>query len=219
MLYKNKKTMADIQASINTAVAFAKKWEGLYSGSSTSKKKVSDSASYNTPIYAYYDTLGQVWTIGWGNTYYANGSKVKSGDKIMKADADAMINWEMAEKEKEIRSFIDSSKLTNNEYAALISIAYNAGATGLKRTTIDESLNTKTRQETANIIKDSILTSKGVYVQGLKNRRVDESKLFLGEYNQLYSYYLRNSTDINLLLLGVLIIGSTLYFRKRFKNK
>jgi LPXTG-motif cell wall-anchored protein len=125
----------------------------------------------------------------------------------------------MTEKEKEIRSFIDYSKLTNNEYAALLSIAYNAGATGLKRTSIDESLNTKTRQETANIIKDSILTAKGSYVQGLKNRRIDESKLFLGEYNQLYSYYLRNSTDINLLLLGVLIIGSTLYFRKRFKNK
>lgn len=211
--------MADIQASINTAVAFAKKWEGLYSGSATSKKKVSDSAPANTIIYAYFDTLAGIWTIGWGNTYYKNGSRVKSGDKMTKAEADAMVTWEMTEKEKEVSKFIDPSKLTNNEYAALLSIAYNAGATGLQRTSIDESLNTKSRQETANIIKDSILTSKGVYVQGLKNRRVDESKLFLGEYNQLYSYYLRNSTDINMVLLGILIIGSTLYFRKRFKNK
>jgi lysozyme len=210
--------MADKQASINTAVAFAKKWEGLYSGSPTSIKKVSDTADYNTPIYAYYDKLGGVWTIGWGNTYYSNGSKVKQGDKITKAEADAMITWEMTEKEKEVSDFIDSSRLTNNEYAALLSIAYNAGATGLKRTAIDESLNTKTRQETANIIKDSILTAKGNYSQGLKNRRIDESKLFLGEYNQLYSYYLRNSLDINLALLGILIIGSTIYFRKRFKK-
>lgn len=211
--------MADIQASINTAVAFAKKWEGLYSGSPTSSKKVSADAVPNTLIYAYYDKLGGFWTIGWGNTYYKNGAKVKDGDRIYKAEADEMILWEMTEKEKEVSDFVDSSKLTNNEYAALLSIAYNAGATGLKRTSIDESLNTKTRQETANIIKDSILTAKGRYVQGLKNRRIDESKLFLGEYNQLYSYYLRNSTDINLLLLGVLIISSTLYFRKKFKNK
>jgi len=210
--------MADIQASIDTAVAFAKKWEGLYSGSPNSSKKVSDSVSLDTPIYAYYDSLGGVWTIGWGNTYYANGSKVKQGDKITKAEADDMITWEMTQKESEVSKFIDSSKLTNNEYAAMLSIAYNAGATGLKRTAIDESLNTKSRQETANIIKDSILTAKGVYSQGLKNRRIDESKLFLGEYNTLYSYYLRNSGNVNLAVLGALLIVGTLYLRKKLKK-
>jgi lysozyme len=211
--------MADIQASINTAIAFAKKWESLYSGSPTSNKKVSETAPSNTTIYAYYDKLGAVWTIGWGTTYYPNGARVKQGDKITKAEADAIVKQIMTEKESEVSKFIDSDSLTNNEYAALLSIAYNAGVNGLKKTSIDESLLTKTRQETANIIKDSILTAKGVYVQGLKNRRIDESKLFLGEYNQLYSYYLRNSFDINLALLGILIIGSTIYFRKRLKNK
>ena len=210
--------MADKQASINTAVAFAKKWEGLYSASPTSSKRVSDTASADTPIYAYYDSLGRVWTIGWGNTYYADGSRVKQGDKITKAQADAMVTEEMTQKEAEVSEFIDSDSLTNNEYAALLSIAYNAGATGLKRTGIDESLTTKTRQETANIIKDSILTASGSYSQGLKNRRIDESKLFLGEYNQLYSYYLRNSGNVNLAVLGVIIIAATLYLRKKLKK-
>jgi lysozyme len=210
--------MADKQASINTAVAFAKKWEGLYSGSPTSSKKVSDTAAANTPIYAYYDKLGGVWTIGWGNTYYKNGSKVKQGDKIFKSEADEMILWEMTQKESEINDFIDSSRLTNNEYAALLSIAYNAGAYGLKITALDESLSSKTRQETANIIKDSILTASGSYSQGLKNRRIDESKLFLGEYNTLYSYYLRNSGNVNLAVLGVLLIVGTLYLRKKLTN-
>lgn len=210
--------MADIQASIDTAVAFAKKWEGLYSASPTYNKKVIDSASYNTPIYAYYDSLGGVWTIGWGNTYYPNGSKVKQGDKITKGEADEMITWEMTQKEKEVSKFVDSSTLTNNEYAALLSIAYNAGAYGLKRTAIDESLNTKTRQETANLIKDSILTASGNYSQGLKNRRIDESKLFLGEYNELYSYYLRNSGNVNLAVLGAILIAGTLYLKKKLKK-
>lgn len=210
--------MADIQASIDTAVAFAKKWEGLYSGSLSSKKKVSDSVSSDTPIYAYYDSLGGVWTIGWGNTYYANGSKVKQGDKITKGEADDMVTWEMTQKESEVSKFIDPSNLTNNEYAALLSFAYNAGSYGLKRTAIDESLLNKTRQETANLIKDSVLTAQGSYSQGLKNRRVDESKLFLGEYNELYSYYLRNSGNINLAVLGGILIIGTLYLRKRLKK-
>ena len=210
--------MADIQASIDTAVAFAKKWEGLYSGSSSSTKSVKDSVSSDTPIYAYYDSLGGVWTIGWGNTYYQDGSKVKQGDKITKGEADDMITWEMTQKESEISKFIDPSNLTNNEYAALLSFAYNAGSYGLKKTAIPESLNTKTRQETAQIIKDSILTAQGNYSQGLKNRRIDESKLFLGQYNELYSLYLRNSGTINLAVLGIVLIVGTLYLRRRFKK-
>ena len=210
--------MADIQASIDTAVAFAKKWEGLYSGSPNSSKKVSDSVSLDTPIYAYYDSLGGVWTIGWGNTYYANGSKVKQGDKITKGEADDMITWEMTQKESEVSKFVDSSNLTNNEYAALLSFAYNAGSYGLKKTAIDESLKNKSRQETANLIKDSVLTAGGNYSQGLKNRRIDESKLFLGEYNELYSLYLRNSGSVNVATIGILLIVITLYLRRRFKK-
>ena len=201
--------MADIQASIDTAVAFAKKWEGLYSGSSSSNKKVSDSASLDTPIYAYYDSLGGVWTIGWGNTYYQDGSKVKQGDKITKGEADDMITWEMTQKESEVSKFIDPSNLTNNEYAALLSFAYNAGSYGLT---------TKTRQETAQLIRDSVLTAQGNYSQGLKNRRIDESKLFLGQYNELYSLYLRNSGSVNVAVIGVLLIVITLYLRRRLKK-
>ena len=210
--------MADIQASIDTAVAFAKKWEGLYSGSSSSNKKVSDSASLDTPIYAYYDSLGGVWTIGWGNTYYQDGSKVKQGDKITKGEADDMITWEMTQKESEVSKFIDPINLTNNEYAALLSFAYNAGSYGLKKTAIDESLTTKTRQETAQLIRDSVLTAQGNYSQGLKNRRIDESKLFLGQYNELYSLYLRNSGSVNVAVIGVLLIVITLYLRRRLKK-
>jgi uncharacterized FlgJ-related protein len=53
-------------------------------------------------------------------------------------------------------------------------------------------------------------SSASEYAAGLK------SKLF--KINVL-DYYTKNSFDINIVLLGILIIGSTLYFRKRFKNK
>ena len=59
----------------------------------------------------------------------------------------------------------------------------------------------------------------GLVSAGLKNRRKDETMLWNGSYNELYSYYLRNDFNINVVLLGVLIIGSSLYFMKKFKNK
>jgi lysozyme len=210
--------MANIDNAISIATEFIKKWERLSSSSPTSNRIIKTPTADDTPVYAYYDSLGQVWTIGWGNTYYANGSKVRQGDKITKGEADDMITWEMTQKESEVSKFVDPSNLTNNEYAALLSFAYNAGSYGLKKTAIDESLKNKSRQETANLIKDSVLTAGGNYSQGLKNRRIDESRLFLGEYNELYSLYLRNSGSVNVAVIGILLIVITMYLRRRLKK-
>jgi uncharacterized FlgJ-related protein len=53
-------------------------------------------------------------------------------------------------------------------------------------------------------------SSASEYAAGLKSKLLKINVL---------DFYTKNSFDINVLLLGVLIIGSTLYFRKRFKNK
>jgi lysozyme len=213
--------MADIKNSIQIALAFAKKWERLSSSSPASNVIFSntDSLSPNQKVYAYYDSIGKVWTIGWGNTYYKNGSNVKSGDSITKAEADDLALWAMSGKEVAIRSFIPYQFLTDNEYASLISIAYNAGEGNLKASRIPSALNSGiTKQEVANVIQDSIVTAKGVFNQGLKNRRIDESKLFLGEYNAVYSYYLRNEKTINYTVVGLVLIvmtlGSIWYYHK-----
>lgn len=207
--------MANIENSIRIATEFAKKWEGLASANPSSLKYLSKTSSPDTKVYAYYDKLGHVWTIGWGSTYKKDGSQFKSGDVITKQEADDLSKWQMQEKEKAIRSFIPYQDLTDNEYASLISIAYNAGQGNLKASKIPSALTSgKPKQEVADIIQDSIVTAKGKFVEGLKNRRIDESKLFLGEYNALYSYYLRNAKTINytLLGLGIIIITATSYW-------
>jgi GH24 family phage-related lysozyme (muramidase) len=63
--------MANIDNSRRIAAEFIKKWEKLSSSSPTLNKYISASAPDNTNVYAYYDSAGKVWTIGWGNTYYA----------------------------------------------------------------------------------------------------------------------------------------------------
>ena len=36
---------------------------------------------------AYWDSIGKVWTIGYGTTHYLNGDSVKEGDVITKSEA------------------------------------------------------------------------------------------------------------------------------------
>jgi lysozyme len=211
--------MANIDNSIRIAAEFIKKWEKLSSSSATVNKIISSTVPDSTIVHSYYDSVGNIWTIGWGNTYYANGSKVKSGDTITKAEADKLLLVIVKEKEAAIRSSIPYQKLTDNQYAALISIAYNAGQGNFKSSQIDDAINQgKSDAYVSNLIKDSIVTSRGVFVQSLKNRRVDESKLYDGSYNQLYSYYLRNEKNVNYALLGGLLLvvtaASYWYYKK-----
>lgn len=43
-------------------------------------------------LTAYWDDYGKVWTIGYGSTFYEDGSPVKEGDKITKKRAEELLN-------------------------------------------------------------------------------------------------------------------------------
>ena len=202
--------MANIDNAVRIATEFIKKWEKLSSSSPTSSKIISATAPDNTKVYAYYDSAGKVWTIGWGNTYYQNGAKIKSGDSITKKQADDLVIFVVNQKEKAIRSLVPYQKLKDNQYAALISITYNAGEGNFKASSIDNLLNAGASDaEVSAKIQDSIVTASGIYNQGLKNRRIDESKLFDGSYNVLYSYYLRNEKNVNYTAAAISILAIT----------
>jgi GH24 family phage-related lysozyme (muramidase) len=112
-----------------------------------------------------------------------------------------------------------TADLMENQYAALISLAYNAGPASIKFNGLLDAINTYSLN-VENIWKGVATTDEktGLVLSSLKNRRKDEIMLWNGSYNELYSYYLRNSFDINVVLLGILIIGSTIYFRRRFNK-
>ena len=44
-------------------------------------------------LTAYWDEYGKVWTIGYGSTFYEDGSPVKEGDKITKKRAEELLKW------------------------------------------------------------------------------------------------------------------------------
>lgn len=213
--------MANIENSIRIATEFVKKWEKLASAVPERIVYVSEDAPDSTTIHAYLDRVANVWTIGWGNTFYENGSRVKSGDTITKKRADELADFGIKQKEGAIRRFIPYQKMTDNQYATLISIAYNAGEGNLQKSNLNKAIQAnKSDAEIGELIKDSIVTSRGARVQGLVNRRLDESRLWKGEYNELYSIYLRNKETFDYLGLGLILIGVTLtayYYYKRKK--
>ena len=210
--------MANEKKSLDIAVRFIKSRESLASASPNSKVLLDDSVPGNTKVYAHWDSIGKVWTIGWGNVFYPNGTQVKQGDVITKSQADSYVEQVAAQKMAEIKKTIDISNLNDNQLATLVSVAYNAGIGNLKKTSILPAIRAnKPASEVANIISDSLVTSKGVFVQGLKNRRVLEASLYLSPAG---GSVLNLKTD-KILLIGIVLLaaGISTYLYFKFKKK
>jgi GH24 family phage-related lysozyme (muramidase) len=210
------------EAAIQLASEYIKKWELLGWKTPTGGSYTPDQAKnipYNTTLYPYPD--GKGYSIGWGtyNTLRTNGQKIVKGTRITKVEADQNLDAEIRNNIVPYFNKNITADLTENQYAALISLAYNAGPASIKYNGLLDAINSYS-PNVVNIWEGVATTDQrnGLVSSGLKNRRKDETMLWNGTYNELYSYYLRNSFDINVVLLGILIIGSTIYFRRRFKK-
>ena len=212
------------EAAIQIAFEFIKKWETLGRKTKTSGFYTPAQAKnlpLDTKLYPYPDGSNNRYSIGWGtnDTLRTNGKKITSNTIITKAEADANLE---AEVRNQIVPYFDKNikaELTENQYAALISLAYNAGSGAIKYNGLLEAVNSQSPSVTTiwkNLaLKDS---TTGQISSGLKNRRKDESMLWDGSYNELYSYYLRNNININVTLLSALVIVSGFYYWKKFKK-
>lgn len=74
----------------------------------------------------------KVWTIGWGTIEYPDGRAVKQGDTCTQVQADAYFLVEMASKEQGVLALLGDKALTQPQFDALVSFAYNLGLAALK---------------------------------------------------------------------------------------
>lgn len=82
-------------------------------------------------LSAYPDPLtgGDPWTIGYGSTFYTNGTKVKKGDKITKEQAEAeLINNCQKSFLPALQKIPAFGEMDDFQKGALLSFAYNLGA-------------------------------------------------------------------------------------------
>lgn len=147
------------------AVALIKEFEGC------SLKAYPDPGTGNEP-----------WTIGFGNTRYPDGSKVKRGDVISQEKANEMLIKEV----NTIAKFLEIKiphwfNLNVNQQSALISFSYNVGQywyNSVGFATISNVIYSRLWSNVPETLK--LYVNPGTSVtEGLKRRRVAEGKLWL----------------------------------------
>jgi len=124
-----------------------------------------------------YKCPAGIWTIGFGNTFYEDGDKVKEGDKITKEEAYHLFYMIATKFEKAIN---DNLKvvINQNQFNALFCLCYNIGKTGFINSTLLRFVNANPND--GNIAKEFLKWNKisGVISKGLTNRRMIESALY-----------------------------------------
>jgi lysozyme len=124
-----------------------------------------------------YKCPANVWTIGYGNTFYENGDKVKEGDVITQQRAEELAKFIIDQFAVSLSPFI-KQPLTENQFSACVSLAYNIGTSGFKRSSVFKKLNINPNDAT---ISDSFrLWNKGggKVLKGLVTRREAEIQLY-----------------------------------------
>ena len=117
-------------------------------------------------------------TIGYGNTYYEDGTKVTLKDNpITEERANELLEFIA---NKSFSNFINSSvkvKLNQNQFDALVSFCYNLGNGSLQQSTLLRKLNSGdyigASEEFTKWNK-----SGGKVLNGLTKRRTEEKELF-----------------------------------------
>ena len=125
-----------------------------------------------------YLCSAKVPTIGYGNTYYPNGTKVTMNDKpITKEKADELLSF-IADKFAVKVDLLIKTTVSQNQFNALVSFAYNIGITAFGNSTLLKLVNRNAND--GNIVKEFLKWNKagGKIIQGLTNRRIKESSLY-----------------------------------------
>ena len=127
-------------------------------------------------LAAYDDGVG-VWTIGFGTTVYPNGIKVKKGDTCTEAQAKAYMAHDLKKFESAVNNAV-KVPLSQNQFDALVSLAYNIGTNAFSKSTLVKKLNANDNRAAADQF-DVWVNAGGKRMQGLVNRRAKEKSLFL----------------------------------------
>lgn len=138
--------------------------------------------------HPYKDLVGK-WTIGYGNTYYPDGTKVKPTDRHISEPEAAKLKQTIIDQDfgpgvnRIFADEIAAGKINQNQFDALVSLAYNVGiATLATSNSITQNIKDGRYEAAANgFLKYNNATVNGKFgpVNGLTIRRGKERALFL----------------------------------------
>lgn len=170
----------------DVGLAKLKQWEGLR-------------------LAAYRDSAG-ILTIGYGHTSDA-AMKVVAGQTITEGRADELLRIDLDDAEEAVSAKVKVT-LTDNQFAALVSFAFNVGITAFAKSTLLRKLN---KGDYAAVPSELARWNKsgGKVVQGLTNRRAAEAGLWAsGAFVSSASQAATPSAPARTLALTPELIGS-----------
>tara|TARA_R110000850_G_scaffold78676_1_gene170026 strand:- start:887 stop:1366 length:480 start_codon:yes stop_codon:yes gene_type:complete len=126
---------------------------------------------------AYKDSA-EIWTIGYGSIRL-NGRAVKHDDVVTEAQAMNQMILDLETFEHAVNEHV-TVYLSQRQYSALVSFTYNVGHNAFRNSTLLKKLNQSDYSAVASELMKWV-NAGGHVVQGLVNRRKDESDLFLSD--------------------------------------
>lgn len=128
-------------------------------------------------LSAYFDVVG-VPTIGYGNTFYEDGSKVKIGERISMERAEALLRYTVDKIFSAKVNELVKKEINQAQFDALVSFSYNVGVGALASSTLLRKVN-------ANPCDPSIESeflrwnrAGGNVLPGLTRRRQEEANIY-----------------------------------------
>jgi len=117
-------------------------------------------------------------TIGYGATYYTNGTRVTMSDPSISEEWAEQLLSNMAHiYEKGVESLV-IPKITQNQFDALVSFAYNVGVTNFRKSTLLRLINKDPNNPEITTQFMKWVRGGGKVINGLIKRRQIESKLY-----------------------------------------
>ena len=124
-----------------------------------------------------YKCPANVWTIGFGNTFYEDGTKVKEGEVITQERADELFDIIISDFVRMTDALVKSD-VTENNFSALVSFTFNVGTGNLKKSTLLKKVNANPKDPSIKAEFMKWTRANNVVLKGLVRRREAEAKLY-----------------------------------------
>ena len=124
-----------------------------------------------------YQCSAKKWTIGYGNTFFEDGTPVVAGNAISQQKAEDLFELISNEFSAKVAKLVPSH-ITPNQFGSLVSFAYNCGVVNLQKSTLLKKVNAN--HNDPSIREEFLKWNKagGKVLAGLTRRREAEANLY-----------------------------------------
>jgi lysozyme len=164
-IWKAKETIKDMKLNI-AGIKLLHESEGL------------ELKAYECPRSLQLSGSKKFWTIGYGNTFYEDGSKIKKKDVITKQRADELFENIVSEEFVKPVKKVLKVQLNDNQFSALISFTYNLGIGNFKSSTLLKKVNANPNDPAIEKEFGKWVKAGGKVLKGLVIRRAAEARLY-----------------------------------------